>query len=226
MNQFHTKQNQWQNKKCTTCNEQWPTRTHINNDMDPGSVPPCLQNMTQIEELLILRACPIMTVYHKHGGQLEYSGRVLNLPQNIQFINKLPVNVSDLPILTVTRQGAANTHHNFRVRREKVLHALIWLKHNNKCYTDIKINLDAVQYLPVDGIPDALLNLQLPDHDNEPMADEGPPTEQVDDTTCNNPSSSFIPCVQQTQTQEQAVRSTIYSWQRSTRMATNRELTN
>ena len=37
--------------------------------MDPGSVPPCLQNMTQIEELLIARACPIMTVYHKHGGQ-------------------------------------------------------------------------------------------------------------------------------------------------------------
>ena len=50
------------------------------NDMDPETVPLCLQNMTQIEELLIARACPIMTVYHKHGGQL---GHVLNLPQNI-----------------------------------------------------------------------------------------------------------------------------------------------
>ena len=59
--------------------------------------------MTQIEELLIVRACPIMTVYHKHGGQLGYSGHVINLPQNIQqFINKLPVKISDLPILIVT----------------------------------------------------------------------------------------------------------------------------
>ena len=38
--------------------------------MDPGAVSLCLQNMTKIEELLIARACPIMTVYHKHGGQL------------------------------------------------------------------------------------------------------------------------------------------------------------
>ena len=131
--------------------------------MDPGSVPPCLQNMTQIEELLIAQACPIMTLYHKHGGQLGYSGHVLNLPQNIQqFINKLPVRVNDLPVLTITRQGAANTHSNFRVRREKVLNALQWLKHNNKYYKDIEIDLDSAQHLPVDGIPDDLVNLKLP----------------------------------------------------------------
>ena len=130
--------------------------------MDPGTVPPCLQGMSQIEELLIARACPIMTVYLKHGGQLGYSGHVLNLPQNIQrFIDKLPVNVSDLPVITITRQDAANTHHNFRVRRDKVLHALQWLKHNNMFYTDIEIDLDSVQHLPVDGIPDALLNFEL-----------------------------------------------------------------
>jgi hypothetical protein len=150
MDQFQTKQNQWQNKKCNICNECWPTKNQriafyicnrcqrdkhnpklysAENDMDPGTVPPCLQDMTQIEELLIARACPIMTVYHKHGGQLGYSGHVLNLPQNIQqFINKLPVNVSDLPILTVTRQGAQGTHCNFRVRRDKVVNVLQWLK--------------------------------------------------------------------------------------------------
>ena len=70
--------------------------------MDPGDVPSCLQNMTQIEQLLIARACPIMTVHHKHGGQLGYSGHVLNLPQNI---HKLPVKVNDL---SITRQGAAS----------------------------------------------------------------------------------------------------------------------
>ena len=40
-----------------------------------------------------------MTVYHKRGGQLGYSGHVLNLPQNIQqFINELLVKVNDLPV--------------------------------------------------------------------------------------------------------------------------------
>lgn len=66
--------------------------------MNPGTVPDCLQYMTLIEELLIARACPIMTIYR---GQLGYSG---HMSQNIQ--PKLPVNVSQL---TITRQGAANT---------------------------------------------------------------------------------------------------------------------
>ena len=232
MSQFQSKQNQWQNKKCVICNELWPTRTHLNvnpyicsrcerdrhhpklfsaeNDMDPGSVPPCLQNMTQIEELLIARACPIMTVYHKHGGQLGYSGHVLNLAQNIQqFINKLPVRVNSLPFLTITRQGAANTHSNFRVRREKVLNALLWLQYNSKFYKDIEIDLDSVQDLPVDGIPDALLNLELPEGNNVSMTDEGPSSENTDDNVYNNPSSSYIPYVQQMQTEEDAIRSTV-----------------
>ena len=220
MDQFQAKQNQWRNKKCNICNECWPTKTNLRiafymyicnrcqqdkhspklysaeNDMDSGTVPPCLQDMTQIEELLIARACPIMTVYHKHGGQLGYSGHVLNLSQNIQqFINKLPVNVSDLRILTVTRQGAQGTHCNFRVHRDKLVSALQWLKYNNKFYMDIEIDFDSVQRLPVDGIPDALLNFELPQNNKEPTANQGPPTEETSDDACNNPSTSFIPSV-------------------------------
>jgi len=44
--------------------------------MDPGSVPSCLEGMTQIEEMLIAWACPIMRVYRKHGGQRGYQGHV------------------------------------------------------------------------------------------------------------------------------------------------------
>ena len=43
--------------------------------MHPGPVPDCLQQLTQVEEMLIARACPIMSVYCKHGGQ----GRALCL---------------------------------------------------------------------------------------------------------------------------------------------------
>ena len=70
--------------------------------MDPGTLPLELQGLTDIEEMLIARACPIMCVYHKHGGQRGYRGHVLNLPQDIQgFLNRLPRNIAQLPYLTL-----------------------------------------------------------------------------------------------------------------------------
>ena len=89
------------------------------------------------------------------------------------------------------------THHSFC---RKVLQ---WLKH--KFY-----DLDSILYLPVDGIPDALFNFEVPHSSSEPVANQGPPTEEMSDThSGNNPRSSFIPCVQQVQTEEQAIRSTV-----------------
>ena len=78
--------------------------------MDPGSVPAKLQGLSEVEELLIARAFPIMSIYRKHGGQRGYNGHVLNLPQDIQgFLNSLPANMSDLPILVIRKQGAGES---------------------------------------------------------------------------------------------------------------------
>ena len=155
MNNFHVKQSKWEHRLCIVCHELWPTRVCLNdettyqctrckrdkgkpklysveNDMYPGDVPICLQGLTQVEEMLIARACPIMCIYRKHGGQRGYKGHVVNLPQNIQgFLDTLPSNVNDLPILIVRRQGAENTYADFRVRRSRVLSAIEWLKQNN-----------------------------------------------------------------------------------------------
>ena len=49
--------------------------------MDPGALPPELQDPTDIEEMLIVRACPIKK---KQGGQWGYRGHVLNLLQDVQ----------------------------------------------------------------------------------------------------------------------------------------------
>jgi hypothetical protein len=109
MKKFHEKQKKWIHQQCSVCHELWPSRRVDNqaepksfecarckqdkkqpklyskdNDMHPGNVPQCLQGLSQIEEMLIARACPIMTVYRKHGGQRGYRGHVFNLPQNIQ----------------------------------------------------------------------------------------------------------------------------------------------
>ena len=87
------------------------------NDMDPGEVPPCLEGLTQVEEMLIARAHPIMSVYRRKGGQHGYSGHIINLPQDIQgFLNQLPYHISGLPLLVIRQQGANDTHKDWRVR--------------------------------------------------------------------------------------------------------------
>ena len=81
------------------------------NDTDPGPLPLELQGLTDIEEMLIARACPIMCVYRKHGDQRGYRGHVLNLPQDIQvFLNRLRRNIAHLPYLIIRRHGTDNTH--------------------------------------------------------------------------------------------------------------------
>jgi hypothetical protein len=139
MHSFHLDQEHLEHRQCTICKEAWPTRqslaaeTYIcfrckrdkkspknfsaGNDMDPGIVPEQLRGLTQVEEMLISRICPIMQVYRKHGGQRGYKGHVLNLPQDIQsFLDRLPARVADLPVLVVRRHGVEDTHKDFTVR--------------------------------------------------------------------------------------------------------------
>ena len=229
MSNFHINQTKWDHRLCTVCHELWPTRTNLKedadqfictrckrdksnpkryskeNDMDPGKVPACLQKLTQIEEMLIARACPIMCVYRKHGGQRGYKGHVINLPQHIQgFLDKLPSNVSDLPILIVRRHGSDNSHADFRVRRECVLSALQWLMLNNPCYSNITIDHNALQLLPEDGVPDNLLTTEE-HHDASPDNFD----DNIENTDLSHDSHSFLPCPSNEHLEDKAIRSAI-----------------
>ena len=67
---------------CARCrrDKKSPRLYSAGNDMHPGPVPDELAGLTDVEEMLISRACPIMSIYRKHGGQYGYKGHVLNLP--------------------------------------------------------------------------------------------------------------------------------------------------
>ena len=139
MAKFHSSINSLEHRQCVTCKEAWPTKQGFSlarfeclrckrdkgnpklysqeNDMDPGALP--LQGLTDIEEMLIARACPIMCVYRKHGGQRGYRGHVLNLPQDIQdFLNRLPRNIVQLPYLIIRRHGTDNTQGLYSQKTE------------------------------------------------------------------------------------------------------------
>ena len=105
---FH-KLNEYLVHQCTVCLEAWPLVASRNtcktseyhclrcsrdkkhpkkfskeNNMIPSAVPGELQGLTQVEEILIECALPIMRVYIKPGGQRGYSGHCINLPQHIE----------------------------------------------------------------------------------------------------------------------------------------------
>ena len=53
--------------------------------MIPSPVAKELQGLTQFEEMLIVRAFPVMHAYTKpKGGQRAYKGQVITLPPDVQ----------------------------------------------------------------------------------------------------------------------------------------------
>jgi hypothetical protein len=172
-------------RQCTVCQEAWPVKSKPNtpyvcsrcsrdkkspkkfscqNSMIPSCVPNELQNLTQIEEMLIARALPIMRVYIKPGGQRGYSGHCINLPQNVkELAMSLPRYPKDLAVIIVKAKGRENTFRDVTVRKQKVHNALVWLINNNPHYSELLINEDALNALPENGVPSDLMTVETDD---------------------------------------------------------------
>ena len=225
MKSFHSKLCKWEQRLCSVCHEAWPTQNCLNNDpctfvctrckrdkrpiklfsaendMLPREVPLPLQGLSQLEEMLIARACPIMCVYRNHGGQRGYKGHVVNLPQDIQeFLTRLPCYVNQLPVLLLRRTGKDNSHIDLRVCQHKVLAALRWLQLNNPFFSNITIDHVALQTLPYDGIPTELQTIE----------DEHSSTveEHVINPEVPHNSHSFVPVPMAVGTEDEAIRAT------------------
>ncbi len=67
--------------------------------------------------MLISGVLPIMSLYRwLPHGQYQYSGYVINLPQDVaSFATTLPQVSSELDVIVVMKEGAANSHRDFRV---------------------------------------------------------------------------------------------------------------
>ncbi len=122
------------------------------NLMDPGQVPPQLQDMSVVEQQLICKISPAIQLHLlKHGG-LAARGHCVTFPQAVdepaQIFPKLP---KEIKVIKVRKKGKNDTSKDFRVRRYKIQHALEWLKSNNPVYKDITISNERLSQLPEDG---------------------------------------------------------------------------
>ncbi len=233
INKFHNSV-QYTVSQCTVCHEAWPLKSKprppyvcsrcsrdkkspkkfcCENSMIPSSIPNELQNLTQIEEMLIARALPIMRVYIKPGGQRGYSGHCINLPQNVtELATSLPRYPKDLAVIIVKVKGRDNTFKDVTVRKQKVHNALIWLINNNPHYSGLTINDDALNSLPDNGVPTDLMTVETVDDivsDDNCSPDAGPPTDNPSEDVVYNDStemSSFLPVGEQQQQEIDAVR--------------------
>ena len=141
-------------------------------------IPIPLQGLTQIEEMLISGVLPIMSLYRLPHGQYGYSGHVINLPQDVgSFANTLPRLPSELDVIVVRKEGANESHHDFRVRRSVVLCALQWLLANNIYYRNVRIDSDAIALLPEDGDLTGLCSMTMESSADE---EESPSPQDVD----------------------------------------------
>ncbi|KAK3922297.1 ATP-dependent DNA helicase [Frankliniella fusca] len=166
---------------CTKRAREDPTRRECEfrftaaNRMDPGIVPPELQGLTHIEQQLIARVHPVLSVYKVRGGQYGYSGNIINFPQDVQQLaTALPHRLADLnSVITVRTQGVegAEGHVDFKVRAGRVRAALVWLKDHHRYYHDIDISEENLSQLPANGD----VYLQIRGVDERPRPPPPPP---------------------------------------------------
>ena len=114
-------------------------------------VPDELSDLTMAEKLSIRRYATYVPSLHMKNGSLKLRGHCVAFPQNISEIcNELP-RKKDAIITMIrhicNRDNNAVTLEHLKIRKNKVLNALRWLKKHHKFYKDIHIveeNLDWV----------------------------------------------------------------------------------
>jgi len=111
------------------------------NNMDPGPAVPQLSDLTFIEQLLVAKVNPTMSIMRlPRGGQYSFKGHVINFPQNVdRFVTDLPRRIDQLYLLVLRRpnNNPELPPNLFTVNRQRVFTALTWLYRNNRYYHDI-----------------------------------------------------------------------------------------
>ena len=111
------------------------------NNQLPSAVPDALKDLTNIEQMLIALASPIMNVFLLKFGQYAGRGHCVALPQDLQpLATALPRQLRDVDVFVVVSQqgrGSSALHREFTVNRARVQTALEWLIENNPYYVRV-----------------------------------------------------------------------------------------
>ncbi|KAJ3505917.1 hypothetical protein NLJ89_g7163 [Agrocybe chaxingu] len=143
--------------KCLSCRndkgdpvQKWSAQNNIQPALN---VPPCLQGLTDMEDMLIARVKSYMQVRWTRGRQLAYQDHIVNFRQDTSAIaTKLPRLPEDTDIVIIRKEDVDLSRHvDFTVRRDKVVAALQYKIDHDPHYADLVIDEEAVAQLPENG---------------------------------------------------------------------------
>ena len=160
----------------------------IANHMWVGDIPAELQALTIPEQKLISlyrhNSCIIKLHSPFHSAttaQTALKGNCITFLQNVpNIVDSLPLSLDELcDTLKVIFIGARPPNRIqlkkvLTVRKKKIIQALQWLKKHNLLYQQVNINLENINQLPEDDVPDCIMStLELK------LGDEEIPSERV-----------------------------------------------
>ena len=208
-NQMYSELEAMSSRICDNCSEEYSSKTYekdthtckqckgkarremfsVNNDLTPSKTPSCLADLTQVEKSAISIICPTIAVYKK-GTSTAAKGHTISFFQDVEtFANTLPRRPDDLPFIILKDPRQINTDASFRVRRQKIVDALEYLKANNEDYSDIVISSPNAELYPEDDILQSLPQLNLDDF-NIP---EEAPTAENEESSRERASTVDVP---------------------------------
>ena len=97
------------------------------------NLPPELCGLSEGEKLLIQQVSPYVPLQHLQKGSFGSKGHVCSFPQDISevclVLPRLPTDIRVVNVVKEFRDKDNVPHkHTFRIRKQKVLDALAWLK--------------------------------------------------------------------------------------------------
>ena len=124
------------------------------------------------------------------------------------FSQSLPRLPSDLDVIIVRREGANQTHRDFRIRRGVVHRALQWLVTHNQYYRSLGITIDttALEQLPQGGNVSDLVSVTQEAQSSDSTVDSSSGAVADDDEHLQQ---SFVPIAVPSMTEQEAVQQSV-----------------
>ncbi|KAL8559940.1 hypothetical protein ACOMHN_016986 [Nucella lapillus] len=141
------------------------------NDLTPTPAPPCLSDLTQVEKSAISIICPSIAI-HKKGTGSASKGHTIAFFQDVEtFASILPRVPDELPFIVLKDPSEKIEDRSFRIRKQKLLDALLYLKSHNEDYRHIVISRENADLYPEDDIIQSLPQLdpqemKIPDEES------------------------------------------------------------
>ena len=138
-------------------------------------VPEELFQLTEGEKLLIQQVSPYVPLQHLQNGSYGAKGHVCAFPQDIHEIcTKLPRLPADVKTVSIVKsylsEDGESQKISFKIRRQKVINALRWLKKYNTEYKSIEICEENLNWMSTDteSLPNKQAkHLECDDNTNE-----------------------------------------------------------